>query len=281
MDANSIFNLLTWKLAVPAATTVVALLMLKRIVADRYSYSIALAAGLLAGSLHDWASFFPQRHYQWIPWLPILVLIPLGLSLAEKVHHAERIAALLFASVVAAWFITPTWSRLDDTRTALVVSLAVGTWGLCCVVELLANRLSSRWFLTLMTVSLTALAGIVMLFMSGRFGEIPLCGAGAFAGITLLSLRANNRIASQAAGPLGAILLSTAAFISFIEPDPPNYVFLLPLAAPITLLPFVVGPLRDRQTKKLCIAQLILFLAIFGATAAWLQLSVDPTASQY
>ena len=312
MEIEFAIELMVWDVLVPAAISVAVLFLLKRFVAKRYCYVAAVATGLLAGYLlHDWSnlnatvdtaktlegsggakeaflsavrtvqSVLPQRHYQWIPWLPALLLLPLGLSLGEKIHRAERVAVFLLSGSIAAWLIVPSWSRLDEIRPVLLTAVAAATWIMCCVCDLLAERMSPRWFLFLMTGCIAVYAGIMMPFMSLRHGEIILCGAGALTGATLMTFRSNESSAARSLSPICAMLLVSGAFVSFIEPDPPNPIFLLPLAAPMGLLPFVIGPLRDRNSIKIRLVQLGLVIAILATTAAWLYASMDVSASEY
>lgn len=271
METEFAIDLLLWQLLLPAGISVACLFLLRLFLPDRWATSIAFCGGFFtAYCFLEWAKVIPERHFMWIPWITILCLIPAAISLAEKIGVFERLTSFIPISAATAWFVMPTWSRLEDDRVTLLFGIGVTTWLLCIALELLARRMSPAWFLFLMTTIVGGTAATIMPFMSLKFGEIVMCAAGASAGVFLLNLKAAESQSARAMVPFFAIVLTTGVFISYVELDPAQHQFPGLLTAPVVLIPFVIGPLREQNSIGIKVAQVVLILAVLGGVGFWL-----------
>lgn len=269
MNADFAIELLTWGILLPAGSSAALLFVGRRFLPDRYSVGFAFVVALLTGYLVlEWAPVVPERHYQWLPWLPLLCFIPLAVSLVREVR-VWRLVTFVPVSAATAYFIVPAWSRLDDVRWTYLFAVGIATWITCALLDFVASRMRPGWFLTTLALLLGGLAGVLMPFLSMKFGQMVLSACGATTGIALISLRSDKPATARGLAPLAGVVLVCGAFLGFVDPDPPLYPYLTPLAAPLLLVPFVVEPLRSISERTKGISQFILVAALLCGSA-WL-----------
>lgn len=297
MTIDFAVDLLCRGLLAPAGVAAIILALARLCVPERYAAPIAFASAVMAGYLlMDWAKIVPERHFQWLPWLPVLSLIPLAAGLAQGVGRIERLATLLVPSAISAWLLVPTWSRLEETRGWWLLAVFVGLVVLGGLLDVVAARSRPIWFCLLQAGFLAAQGGMVMAFISLKYGQMVLVGAGAAAGVAILSARRDAPVTSRALAPHLGLFIGAGAFLPYVEQDPPLSGFLLPLAAPLVLLPFCLlsrkpgqrseqqeaapGRIAKRKSPWPVLLQAIALIALLGASAAWVH-TVQSDAAEY
>jgi hypothetical protein len=299
LETEFAIEILCWNILVPAGISVAVLFISRLILPTRYAAAIAFATAFITGyGLLEWAKIVPERHYQWLPWIPVLTLVPLAMSLAEKIGKSERAISYTLPAALTAFFIVPTWERLNDaspafngklsvpieweltTRWMYLIGVTVTVWLLCCVMDLLASRMRPGWFVALFAICVGGMAGTIMPLLSIKFGQILLCACGAATGVGLLSLKSKDSKIGRAVAPHLAIVMSCGAFLAFVDPNPAQYAYLAPLAIPLVCVPFVVGPLARYAGIKLAVLQVLLAITIIGGSGWWIH-SQNQTTDQY
>ncbi len=266
----------------PGGLSLAIFLLGRWLLPPRYGVPVAFSTAWLVGYLWlDWAKVVPERHYQWLPYMPLAAIVPLSVSLADGVRRVERLLLFLPLSLCAAAFVVPTWARLQDVRQWYVLSLAAGLWLLCVAGDELAGRMRPGWFLSLHLLVLGGLSGIMMGFVSVTYGQLLLAAAGALSGIALMSVRTQDVAVSAAVSPHISVVLGCGAFLGFVDPNPPLYGFLIPLALPILLLPVAVVPWARRRPRVMAGFQLSVVVVVFVATVLVLRSEQGVAAADY
>ena len=242
---------------------------------------MAFCAATLTGYvLLDWAKVVPERHYQWLPWLPLVALVPAALSLREKTHIVERLVAFLPIAAATAFLIVPGWERLDDVRWTYLFAVGGCAFVQCAAWDWLAARTKPLMFSVLACLALGGTAGLLIPFFVLKYGEMLLCATGATIGVGLLSVRSDNSERARAIAPLIAVVLTAGTFIGFVEPDPAESAVLMPLLVPVIALPLSIAG-GERYGRVFAVVQICLILALLGGTGWWLQSQQEEQSDEY
>ena len=142
-------------LVIPGGVTVVAGVVLRRLLptgaSPRYVLAVAFAAGLTLGYvlLPSWANLVPQRHWQWIPYVGAIAALVGGLSQARQLASLERVLLCGLLSLASALVLVPTWDSLLPNRSV---------WCLGFMAYALGLMLLTQEWVTAATTSITVAA---------------------------------------------------------------------------------------------------------------------------
>ena len=293
MDVRSAIELFGWYVLLPASISMAALVLLSRILPERFAAGAALAIAVLSGvavvnltgsgvppdgkiSSLDMVRQFagrlePTRHWHWIVWLPAICLLPFGLCLREKSLAATRMVAIMLVAAVTAFLLMPDWARLDDQRTLYRVVLCLTAAAACMAVDFAAIRVRPGWLLSLAAGSLLAMAPLFGAFLSATFGSLmAVCSAAVF-GIAAVRFKSESTETARVVGPVAALLLVAGCFIGFVDADPPLYGYLAPLVFPAVPMMFALRQ-REKKSSLLKASEVVCSVLVFAIAAMFLHL---------
>src|SRR4051812_45341785 len=133
---SSALELLGFLLLPTVATSLLTGWLLRRFapasIAARYATAAPAAAAFAVGYvlLPDWALLWPQRHWQWLPYLAIAAAVVGPIGQAPAFQAWERALLHVLFGVVAGWLLVPTWETLEPSRATWMVCVAGGISGL-------------------------------------------------------------------------------------------------------------------------------------------------------
>ena len=133
---------------VPATISIAVLFFARRFktssVCNRYAAAVAFALAFFVGCalLPSWSPFWPQRHWQWLPYLAAIAMVVGPVGLASGVCPRERWLLHLLLAIIAAWLLVPAWASLQPHRVAYVATLPVGLFLLSVLLDPLPARMS-------------------------------------------------------------------------------------------------------------------------------------------
>lgn len=263
--------------------------------AERYALGIALAVGFFLGYwlLPDWAPLLPEKHWQWLPYLAAAAVLG-GLTQATGVSWVERLLAYCVLALVAAWQLVPLWPDLQPPRHFAVPLLAGYLFLVAGLLAALPDRLLGPLFVALLTASAGAVALLIAIGVSLKYGQVAALSTAALAGSSVTSLlpkltrRASEGSADQLPTTIRGlisvftILVGGLAFVGTIEPSPPIPIILVAPAAPLLLWLFAAGPLSRLKGLPAIAAQAGAVLLPLVIAIAWVALTgeKDEWASQ-
>lgn len=297
MDARSAIELFGWNVLMPVGISMAALVLLSRVLPERFAAGIALAIAVLSGvavvsltgsevpkdvqitSLDMVRQFAgrlePSRHWHWIVWLPAICVLPFGLGLRDGVHPAKRGIAIGIVAAVTAFLLTPGWPRLDDLRTLYRSILCVTAAAACMAIDFAAIRTRPGWLLSLAGGSLLATSALLGAFLSVTFGSLLAICSAAVLGIAAVRFKSESTETARVVGPIAALLLVSGCFIGFVDADPPLSGFLVPLVFPAVPMMFA---LRQQEKKSIVskVCEVACAVLVFASAATFLHLETRP-----
>jgi hypothetical protein len=280
-----------WRLVIPALVAGGLAIYLGRsssYFVRRYAFAVPVAVGFVLGHWlnPDRLPLVPDRHWQWLPYLTLLVASVGGFSRPER-YWGERAAeiALLGFTVVAAVWLVPTWESLQPPWPVMILLL--------CVYLFVLPRLMLTWpypaffrnrrLLFLTTGVLFATVAYIAIEVSLKIGGSLVPAVAAMSGVCLASLwlKRDNEIGFQfeIAGliPVFALIAGGGAFVGAIELPEPRYLLLFIPASPLMLWLFAFGPLAKFKGSTAIIAQTIAVAIVPIAIFAWTLLQPEPS----
>jgi len=208
----------------------------------------------------DWAPLMPEKHWQWLPYLGAAAVLG-GLTQATGVSWVERLLAYGMLALVAAWQLVPLWPELQPPRPYTIPLLAGYFFLLTALLAALPDRLLGALFVGLLIASAGAVALTIALGVSFQYAQVAAIAAAGLAGCFGASFFTPNRaVTIRGLIAVFVVLVGGVAFVGAIEPTTPMPIFLIPPAAPLMLLLFVVGPLARLQGIAAGMAQTIAVL---------------------
>jgi hypothetical protein len=217
-------------------------------VAERYVLGIALAVGFFSGYWllpNDWAPLIPTKHWHWLPYLSAAAVIG-GLAATLGVSWPERLVAYGLLSLVAAWQLVPLWEELQPSRPYSVPLLASYLTVLAALLAALPDRLLGSSFVGLLVMAAGAVALMVAVGVSLKYGQVAAIAAAALAGCfgaSLLAVTDKCPLVARGVIPVFVLLVGSLAYVGTIEPSPPIPILLVAPAAPLMLWLFAAGPM--------------------------------------
>lgn len=221
--------------------------------ARRWAPGASLALGVLVGYLllPSTETLVPVQFYEWIPYVGVGAAIAAAVMIAEGVWRGERIIVVLFAAMLSAWFIVPTWPDQIPPQHFHVVALGLGIFLLARLIEFLPPRLAGQALPAWLLASAGALSLVMFSELGETFGRLSALPAGALAGTTIavFALRKQEYDLRSLALPY-AVIAGANAFTGYVYPSPPLYLMLLIPFAPLGLWLCAGGPLRRLEGAR-------------------------------
>jgi hypothetical protein len=241
----------------------------RRGVVSLLAVAVAYAAGYLLLAYED--AIPPVRHFHWPPYLALGAAVVARFASAPRCPTAVRWLLYSLAALACAYFLTPTWPALWPPRPICIALLAGYILAVTLAIEPLLRRLDAMTMLAAMTVSLGALAILILAAVSLVYGIFALVAAAAFAGFSAVAWRKADQASLAGLALLYAVLACGWAFIACIEPRPALPGLLIAPLAPAALWIAEFGPPArlDKYRRTACQAAL---LVVVLASAALLVL---------
>jgi hypothetical protein len=226
----------------PAVAALIAAVLWRRLIpaaawSEQSALPLGLAIGFFAGYWllpDDWAPLWPNRHWQWLPYLALAAAI--AAVLPEKAGHLVRWPAFAAVAIGAAWLLVPTWDDLYPPRIPWIALVAAYLSLLTMALDALPDRLLGRVFggsllatFAVLTVLLLAIGASAKIAQLSAIASAAL--AGGFAAMFLLKLSTPR--AARGLVPVFAVLAGGLAYVGTIEPEVPQPLLLLVPAAPL------------------------------------------------
>jgi hypothetical protein len=222
-------------------------LVLPADVASRYALAAALATGMFAGYWllsDDWAPLVPDRHWQWLAYLPLAAALIGGLSYASGVSIGERWFVFAVVAAIGAWLLVPTWANLWPPQAWSIPLLAGYLCLLMVLLTSLPDRLLGRLQLGLLVGASAAVAATIGADVSLRLGNVGVIAAVATAGCWIASwLLPADSIPTALRGvtPAFAVLVGGLSYAGAIEVQPLRLHMFVPATAPLLLWLFAAS----------------------------------------
>jgi hypothetical protein len=260
----------------------------------RYLAAAAFAAAFFVAFelLRRWGELAPAGYWRWLPYLVVLAALVGGLRSAAGLSAIERIVVLVLAAAIVAWLSTPSWGHLalpeplaplgealkrafqEKSATpaghqlgySLILTIAFVIH--VSLAERLATRIPAWQFVVALGITSFALAGLLAVPISLKFGAVTIASAASCAGIaagSFLARRAGDM--RSLAFPWSATVL-VMALIGYLNSTSRLVGLLLVPLAPLALL-VPVGKLSGGKATALRAAILCVALAAATAIVVW------------
>jgi MFS family permease len=273
MSADAVTEILGLGVLAPAAIALVtcwlSVSVLPAAVSSRVSVALGFLAGFVAGYilLPEWAELRPSRHWHWLPWISLAAGVTgvLGFCAPRTIKWVLVVAT----TIVAAWFLVPTWASLSPPRPIWLTGLSAGLLLLIGLSEPLPTRIGGRLALGLLGITAAAVALTIAACISLTYARIAGLAACALAGVwaAVWLRRTDSDLAVRAAVPAIQVAVGGVAFVACIEPDPPQYCLLLLPAATLGVWLGEQRSLRKLAGRKRMAVQLASVLAVLLVAA--------------
>jgi hypothetical protein len=256
-------------------------------VASRYALVAALAAGMFVGYWllpDDGAPLVPNRHWQWLAYLPLLAALVGGVVLASGVTTGERWLLLAAVAALAAWLLVPTWANLWPPRAWSIPILAGYVWLLSNLLSSLPDRLLGRLQIGLFVGASAAAAATIGVDVSARIGIVAVVAAAATAGCWFTAWflpTASIPTATRGLIPAFAVLVGGLSYAGAIEVQPLRPYMFVPATAPLLLWLFAAGPLARLKGWPSAIAQTAVVALPPIAALAWVAWQATTAESEW
>ena len=239
---------------VPAVVSVVTTIGILRgfsgDVSRRYTGSLAFAAGFLAGfAFLETRELRPSTYWHWLPWVAVVASIVGPIGLAAGVRPPERLALLIVLTLVAAWFLVPTWASLQPTRGGYIAAFAGSVFLLWFLLDPLAGRVPHA--LLCGTLVLSSLNGgvLVAAFVSVRFGLLGVAAAAALSGPFVAAILYRDDAILRGLLPVHVVVLGGIMLAAQVNVGLPSATLVLIPAAPLIHWLCEIGPLARLHGK--------------------------------
>jgi hypothetical protein len=263
---------------IPAAITIAVVFAANSLfaenVADRWAMAAGMSIAFIAGYaiLPDWAAFWPERHWQWLPYLAAAAMVIGPVGLARGVWTAERWLLWILLAAVSAWFLVPTWQTLDPPRQVYIPLLAAYLVLLTALIDPLARRFSPNVVLAQLALAASAVAILVVAGAKSMvYGQLAGIAAAATAGCFLAAFLSSSRSMTRGMVSVYSVLVGGMAFVGYVEPEKPLAGMLLLPAAPAAMWLGSLGPLARLRGAAAIAVQTLLVVAVLvvGGIAIW------------
>lgn len=238
-------------------------------VARRGSAPLALGLAYLVGYVlwSDRGTPVPQRHWHWFPYLAFASTVLGSAAVADGVRLVERWLLFALAAMISAWFLVPHWESLQPSRETYLVALTVGLFLLSTLLDLLPASLAGKTLPAMFALSAISVAVLDIRFFSALYGYLTIPITGALIGCLAVRSISGREPNFRALIPAYSTLVGGAAFVGFVEPQPPLPGFLIAACAPLALWVCAFGPLaRLRGFKAVAVrTAVVLIPLIVGA----------------
>ena len=246
---------------VPALAAAVAMLLSRWLlpshIRERYAASMAASIGLLVGYglLPAWAPWQPTTYWHWIPYVGVLAGLVGPLTLAKGIPWGERFLCRALLASLAAWYLVPTWAKLEPVRMWHVAGLAGFMLALMHCLEPLTSRVAPTRLVAALGASVLALALLTALGLSLMFGQVTGIVAAGLLGVAaamcLVSNSADERVLTiRGLLPWYAILAGGMAYVGYINPTPRLGGLVIVPAAPLALWVLTLSPYRNGPSRE-------------------------------
>jgi hypothetical protein len=279
------FEILGLCIAVPAIVATAMVWLGRRLLPAEsvinYIEPHALAAAFLLSYilLPDWAELAPQRHWHYLPYLGVLAAIA-STNASSRIAF-KPLAWLLYLALAlcASVVLVPTWTNLEPSRPISITLLTAYLTLLMVLLDALPDRLLGPRASALLAAAALALAILLLVEFSIKFGQLGLITAAGLAGVWTATAW-HWRLASASGSarglvPVFAVLLGGLAYVGCIDPQPPQAALLAIPAAPLALWLCAVGPLSRLRGIPAAFAQSSVVLLAIVAAALCIILGIE------
>ncbi len=267
--------------AVPALAAAIIVLVLRTkqlrsTTTDRYAASLAIFVGFFLGyrliPLGPWS---PEVDWHWIPYALAGAAIVGPVACGEGLTLCDRILLTLFAAVLLACGIVPTFGDLAPAYPYQFAALATFVLLFALLFEPISERLPGPTTPAILIATGLAAAAILLLSGSLRFMQIALAFVGSLSGVAVVAFRQREINALRGASPLLASLLCGLLLVgrAYSFSSVPTLSYLLVPLAPLTLGLVAVGPAarlspRWKLTLQIALPLIVLATAVLLGVVA-------------
>jgi hypothetical protein len=271
------FEILGLCIAVPAIVAAAMVWLGRRLLPAEsvinYIEPHALAAAFLLAYilLPDWADLVPKRHWQYLPYLGVLAAI--ASTNASARGKFKPIAWLLYLALAlcASVVLVPTWTNLEPSRPVSITLLTAYLTLLLLLLDALPDRLLGPHASALLAAAALALAILLLVEFSIKFGQLGLIATSGLAGVWAATgwhwRPASASASARGLIPVFAVLLGGLAYVGCIDPQPPKIALLAIPASPLALWLCATGPLARLRGISAAFAQSSVVLLVIVAAA--------------
>ena len=216
----------------------------------RYAGALAFAIGFLAGfAFLESHELIPSTYWHWLPWLAVVAAIVGPVGLAAGIRPAERLALTMVLSLTAAWFLVPTWTSLQPSRSIYIAVFAGTLFLLSFLLDPLARRVPRAVLCG--TLALSSLNGgvLVAAFVSIRFGLLGITAAAALSGAVVAAILSREEAVVRGLLPAHVVVLGGVMLAAEVNVGLPSAALVLILTAPLALWLCELGPLARLHGK--------------------------------
>jgi len=235
---------------------------------------MACAAGFFAAYATLEPKFLePKSYWHWLPWAGLVTALVNPIFPLSKFRLAERCVVLAVLAATAAWFLTPTWAKLQPPRQVYVATLGAAMFVTSTLLEPLGRRVGGVVFTGALSMAAFGGAALVGAFVSLRFGLLAGALGAVLVAATILAWQAVSPVSVSTLVPFYAVILwGLMVAVQTSEMLPPECYLLIP-AAPLALWLLAVGPLLRRDSGWLSVVSgsivVAIPIAIALGRAAW------------
>jgi hypothetical protein len=236
------FQVIVYGILLPSGLAAGMLTLLSNLQSDgtarRWPAAPAMGTSFIVGVwLFPWVPFSPIAHWHWLPYVALTGMAIGSIALWTRGSAGIRIVLYGLAGVATAWFLIPNWDDLRPSYSVYFAGLASGVLAVNVLTDRVARRLSDVRYATLLCV--TASAGAVLLVLSGnlKLGQLTGVLAASTGGGAAAAWRRPSRVSMRSAWPVFNMLLCGLMLSGYLnsESDVPFLCYPLVVISPLTL----------------------------------------------